>query len=89
MQSMFLLWIALMLLRADAQAAIRPKALVYRDSPAVTCEECPETIARLLESSSNHFNVSFAGPKDVDVNEDSLRDVTVFAFPGGPGRLSP
>jgi hypothetical protein len=79
---------ASMLFGAEARKTTRPKALVYRDSPDVTCEDCPETIARLLESSPANFNVSFAGPKDTYVDKNALNDVIVFAFPGGPGELS-
>jgi hypothetical protein len=85
---LFIYFMAPMLLGVGAQKTMRPKALVYRDSPRVTCEDCPETIARMLESSPTNFDVSFAGPKDMDVNKHTLKGVTVFAFPGGPGELS-
>ncbi|OAG00665.1 uncharacterized protein CC84DRAFT_1168725, partial [Paraphaeosphaeria sporulosa] len=41
----------------------------------------------MLENSPARFDVNFAGPKDSDVDEDSLKDVKVFTFPGGPGKL--
>lgn len=67
-------------------AAPPPKALVYR-GPAV-CEGCPESVADLLKDSPWNFTVSFAGPnEDIDVTEKSLKDVQVFAFPGGPGKF--
>jgi hypothetical protein len=88
MQSkLFICAIASMVLSVEAQKIIRPKALVYRDSPDVTCEDCPETIAQLLESSPARFHVLFAGPKDVKVDSHSLSDITLFAFPGGPGEF--
>jgi hypothetical protein len=78
-----------MLLGGEALKTMRPKALIYRDQPDVTCEDCAETIARLLESSPLHMNVSFAGPKDIHVDKHSLSKVMLFAFPGGPGELFP
>jgi hypothetical protein len=90
MQSKLLLWTAAsMLLGGEALEIMRPKVLVYRDSPDVTCEDCPETIARLLESSPLRMDVSFASPKDIHVDKYSLSRVTLFAFPGGPGELLP
>lgn len=72
---------------AEALAEARPKALVYR-GPAVS-EGCPESVADLLENSPWNFTVAFAGPdEDIDVTEKSLKDVQVFAFPGGPGTFS-
>lgn len=75
---------ATLLLTAAGQTVSSPKALVYR-GPA-TCEGCPESVADLLQHSPWNFSVTFAGPdENIDVTEQSLKDVQVFAFPGGPG----
>ncbi|KAJ4325185.1 hypothetical protein N0V84_003567 [Fusarium piperis] len=68
---------------AEATACTTPpKALVYR-GPA-SCQGCPEAVAELLESSSLKFQVSFAGPtEDIDINEQTLKGVQVYAHPGG------
>lgn len=61
------------------------KALVYRGP--VVCDGCPEAVAELLQQSPWKFSIAFAGPdEEVDVTTQSLREVQVFAFPGGPGR---
>ncbi|KAH7142151.1 hypothetical protein EDB81DRAFT_797948 [Dactylonectria macrodidyma] len=59
------------------------KALVYRGPAA--CPGCPEAIAKLLKSSPWEFHVTYAGPdEDVDVDENSLKGVQVYAQAGGP-----
>jgi hypothetical protein len=46
MQSKLLLWMAAsMRLGGETLEIVRPKVLVYQDSPDITCEDCPETIA--------------------------------------------
>ncbi|KAH6877169.1 hypothetical protein B0T10DRAFT_464871 [Thelonectria olida] len=72
------------LLMAAAQGASSPpKALVYRGPAA--CDGCPEAVAQLLESSPWKFKVTYVGPdEDVDVDEDSLKGVDVYAQAGGP-----
>lgn len=79
--------VAPVVLGVEAQEATRPNALIYRDPSYVKCEDCAETIGRLLESVPPYFRVSYAGPDDIQVSEATLRDVTLFAFPGGPGEL--
>ncbi|KAJ5600997.1 hypothetical protein N7510_010531 [Penicillium lagena] len=65
----------------------RPKALVYRKPAA--CNGCPESVAALLRSSSSHFDVQYAGPNEnIDVKEETLREVQLYAQPGG-GSLKP
>ncbi|KAG8409521.1 hypothetical protein J3459_017437 [Metarhizium acridum] len=68
---------------AGSTAAEEYRALVYR-GPAV-CQNCPGALAQLLESSPQKFTVTYAGPgDDVKVTAESLRDVHVFAYGGGP-----
>jgi hypothetical protein len=70
---------------SETAGAASMKALVYRGS--TVCDGCPESVAELLENSPWGFDVTFAGPdEDVDVTKESLANVQVFAFPGGPGR---
>lgn len=70
-----------------AAAAREFRALVYR-GPAV-CQNCPGALAQLLESSPQKVAVTYAGPgEEVKVTAESLRNVDVFAYGGGPGTLS-
>lgn len=70
-----------------AAAAREFRALVYR-GPAV-CQNCPGALAQLLESSPQKVAVTYAGPGEkVKVTAESLRNVDVFAYGGGPGTLS-
>lgn len=72
---------------AIASTDSTPRALVYRGPAA--CPGCPEAIAELLESSPWKFHVTYAGPdEDVDVDENSLKGVQVYAQAGGPGKIS-
>lgn len=77
----------LLLIRSLAMADIVTtplRALVYRGSAA--CDGCPEAVARLLETSSHQFNVTYCGPsEEVDISPDNLKGVALYAFPGGPG----
>lgn len=73
---------------AALASATRPKALVYRGSAA--CDGCPESVAHLLRTSPSNYEVTYAGPKEkVDITEESLSQVDVFAVPGGPGGTWP
>ncbi|KID99381.1 biotin protein ligase, partial [Metarhizium majus ARSEF 297] len=66
-----------------AAAAREFRALVYR-GPAV-CKNCPGALAQLLESSPQKVAVTYAGPgEEVKVTAESLRNVDVFAYGGGP-----
>lgn len=66
----------------------RLKAVVYRD--ARTAEGTAEAVAALLESCPQHFTTSFIGPdEDLDITPSNLKDVTIYAQPGGPGILMP
>ncbi|KID74739.1 uncharacterized protein G6M90_00g109260 [Metarhizium brunneum] len=66
-----------------AAAAREFRALVYR-GPAV-CQNCPGALAQLLESSPQKVAVTYAGPgEEVKVTAESLRNVDVFAYGGGP-----
>ncbi|KJK83677.1 hypothetical protein H634G_00910 [Metarhizium anisopliae BRIP 53293] len=66
-----------------AAAAREFRALVYR-GPAV-CQNCPGALAQLLESSPQKVAVTYAGPGEkVKVTAETLRNVDVFAYGGGP-----
>ncbi|KAL6916977.1 hypothetical protein FSST1_008472 [Fusarium sambucinum] len=68
---------------SSAMCTVRPKAVVYR-GPA-SSPGCPEAIGHLLESSSYHFMVIYAGPKEqVDVTDETLQGATIYAHGGGP-----
>ncbi|OAA39707.1 hypothetical protein NOR_06127 [Metarhizium rileyi] len=74
---------SLVALLAASAVAKEYRAMVYR-SPAV-CKNCPGALEELLESSPQKFKVTFAGPgEDVKVTADSLRDMDLFAYGGGP-----
>ncbi len=67
----------------DANACERPRALVYRGPAA--CSGCPESVGHLLKTSPYNFQVTYVGPHEkVDVSEETLKGVTVYAHPGGP-----
>lgn len=76
---------SLALLMATARGTSpHPKALVYRGPAA--CDGCPEAVAQLLESSPWRFKVVYVGPSEnVDLDENSLEGVDVYAQAGGPG----
>lgn len=84
MKYLLLLLLIAMTMATSSSVGRRPRALVYR-GPSV-CEGCLEAVAELLRSSPRCFEVRFAGPKEsVQVNEESLDNVELFAVPGGPG----
>lgn len=57
------------------------RALVYRESPDITCKDCPEAVAQLLGKSPSNFRVTFVGPnEDMDVDEDTLKGVALLVF---------
>lgn len=60
----------------------RPKAVVYR-GPA-SSPGCPESVAKLLESSPSSFEVVFAGPDEAIEIPEALRDAKLYAHGGGP-----
>lgn len=65
-----------------AAAAEQPQAVVYlgpNDDPDLS-----KAVGELLESSPSNFKVDYVGPKDI--TPESLSDVAVIAFPGGPGK---
>jgi hypothetical protein len=61
--------------------------MIYRGKQAT--ENCPESVGRLLKSTYPSIQLMYAGPDEpVQVNEETLARVDVFAQPGGPG-MSP
>ena len=59
-------------------------AMIYRGKQAT--ENCPESVGRLLKSTYPNIQLTYAGPGEpVQVNEETLARVNVFAQPGGPG----
>ncbi|KAI4698794.1 hypothetical protein J4E81_005405 [Alternaria sp. BMP 2799] len=58
-------------------------AIVYRGSSA--CDNCSESVGRLLMNSPYHFNVTYAGPdEEVDLSPSLLSKADLYAYPGGP-----
>ena len=85
--SYFLTALIMTLSNAHGNATSRPRAMVYRGPAA--CDDCPEAVGHLLETSPQNFEVIYAGPdEDVEVTAQSLRSVQLYAQPGGPGVLS-
>lgn len=76
--------VAFVSLAMAACNAGKPQALVYHDSsisPGLS-----ESVQELLETSPRNFNVTIVGPEeDVDITPELLNNVTIIAFPGGPG----
>lgn len=63
------------------------RAMIYRGKQA--SENCPESVAQLLKSAYPNIQITFAGPDEaVEINEETLARVDVFAQPGGPGKSS-
>ncbi len=59
----------------------KPIALIYR-GPA-TSEDCPESVATLLE---NNYKIVHVGPEEeVDVDEETLSTAALYVQPGGHG----
>lgn len=76
---------ATLLLAMPAVEAVRT-AVIYRGSSA--CDDCPESVGRLLENSPYHFKVRYAGPdEEVDLSPELLSQVDLYAYPGGPGQF--
>ncbi|GAB0132354.1 hypothetical protein EsDP_00000794 [Epichloe bromicola] len=68
---------------SKAADAARPRALVYRGPAA--CKGCAEAVAKLLETSSQNFVITYVGPKEDDqLSAELLRQAAVYAQPGGP-----
>lgn len=66
----------------------RPKALVYRGPAAGP--GLSEAVAGLLESSPQKFQVQYVGPNEaINISQQSLSDVALYAQPGGPGTSTP
>jgi hypothetical protein len=67
--------------------AITPAtAMIYRGPSA--CEDCPETVGRLLKEIYPKIHVIYAGPhEDTKINATTLKDVQVFAQGSGDGKL--
>ncbi|KAI4645957.1 hypothetical protein J4E93_005536 [Alternaria ventricosa] len=60
-------------------------AIVYRGSS--TCDNCSESVGRLLMNSPYHFNVTYAGPdEEVDLSPSLLSKADLYAYPGGPAQ---
>ncbi|WP_250548771.1 BPL-N domain-containing protein [Pseudonocardia sp. H11422] len=57
------------------------RALIYRGPAA--CEGCAEAVAALLRSCPRRFDVSYAGPADLELTATSLRSAALYAQPGG------
>ena len=58
--------------------------MIYRGKQAT--ENCPESVGRLLKSTCPNIQLTYAGPgESVQVTEETLARVNVFAQPGGPG----
>ena len=71
---------------ADSTRSSPRRALVYR-GPA-SSPGCPEAVARLLESASDPYDVTFCGPdEDVPLTAATLASASLYAQPGG-GELS-
>ncbi|EAT90838.1 hypothetical protein HBI56_216790 [Parastagonospora nodorum] len=63
-------------------AAVRT-AVIYRGSKA--CDDCSESVGRLLKNSPFHFDVTYAGPEEpVDLSPELLSNADIYAYPGGP-----
>jgi hypothetical protein len=61
-------------------------AMIYRGPSA--CEDCPETVGRLLRGMYPNIHVIYAGPhEDTQINATTLKNVQVFAQGGGDGKL--
>jgi hypothetical protein len=61
-------------------------AMIYRGPSA--CEDCPETVGRLLKEIYPNIHVIYAGPHEgTQINATTLRNVQVFAQGGGDGKL--
>jgi hypothetical protein len=61
-------------------------AMIHRGPSA--CEDCPETVGRMLKEIYPNIKVIFAGPhEDTQVNATTLGNVQVFAQGGGDGKL--
>ena len=60
-----------------------PVALVYRGPAA--CEDCPESLAALLQSSQWKFNIKYVGPREnLSIAEGlKLPNVKLYAQPAG------
>ena len=62
-------------------------AMIYRGKMA--SENCPESVGHLFRSTFPKVKVTYAGPDEkVKINADTLNQVDVFAYPGGPGMCS-
>lgn len=64
------------------RTSVPSSAMIYRG--ASTCEDCPETVGRLLKEIYPKINIIFAGPdEDTQINAATLKNVDVFAQGGG------
>lgn len=58
--------------------------MIYRGKQAT--ENCPESVGQLLRSAYPNIEITYAGPDElVQINEETLAGVDVYAQPGGPG----
>jgi hypothetical protein len=73
---------------APSNDAAQPMhAMIYRGKMA--SENCPESVGHLFKSTFPKVKVTYAGPDEkVKINADTLSQVDVFAYPGGPGMWS-
>ena len=63
----------------------RPIALVYRGESTEQDDDLAEPLAAMIKASPYNFKVKIVGPnEDEDVDEDTLEDADLFAYPGGP-----
>ena len=62
-------------------------AIIYRGSKA--CDDCSESVGRLLQNSPFHYNITYAGPDEAsDLSPELLAHADIYAYPGGPGESS-
>jgi hypothetical protein len=62
-------------------------AIIYRGPSA--CDDCSESVGRLLKNSPYYFNITYAGPnKEFDLSPELLSQADVSAYPSEPGRIS-
>lgn len=58
--------------------------MIYRGKQAT--ENCPESVGDLLTFAYPKMQLTYAGPDElIQINEETLARVDVYAQPGGPG----